>query len=748
MLLSAEIFASLFESSRSSSYKLPTRFQQLSSLFESAGMPDEAIAALGFAIHYKMRESVEDVDNFKELDEASVCRTILRSVEIVGGGDPFMVQSSSDGSSESPTVASCQFFSRLMRLYVKYYRGGSREGALQASFATLTDTIKRSRIGKTLEKAVSLDGGDRSQAPLPVYRVFQLLITRSGIKGLEAVAQVAFLNRVLFMFGRVLAGEVTIAQNDTAGEDSNNDKVKKWISNQLSTEFTGFLKLALTCASKGRGDAIPEQQYRQHEASIYMSASASFYIDRLDKATSTSEKSNGDADLPNLLRSAIKYAEKAKSLLQKASDEDEDRNDRDQLLLCVQRLAVDYYVAEVLRVTRSKPFSEENSSSYEGNIKAMEDIVGRMHQYRDCLSLVDINAFLAFTLARMNSEVQLMGFSTLAVRTAALLARLQHSDDIASATSDSSAPAPLPADQVLAVSNLVLALSEGGFHGVCRSLLQSFFSRSYNGGHVNDFDGALAAAASAIFARETISINEIDLLASALLVQIQSSGPEHHDMSSRTLNDIAETVREQEDCEDASSWVHVRWILSTCQLGIAQQMEKAGNVPRSLGAYRDCSKSCRSALSFLRSPSGRSAAVVIDPNTIMHPYNIMHRFSVRLSQCLRDASSLYCRQGNYNKGEGYALSLVDTISALPDFATKASKKGTSDLIDLLEASSVDESVRRADALQFFVEIQALTRDSVMVSSEFEERGDNPSSFADDNIPEKALQNVRSTMSCR
>ena len=48
MLLSAEIFASLFESSLSSSYKLPTRFQQLSSLFESAGMPDEAIAALGF----------------------------------------------------------------------------------------------------------------------------------------------------------------------------------------------------------------------------------------------------------------------------------------------------------------------------------------------------------------------------------------------------------------------------------------------------------------------------------------------------------------------------------------------------------------------------------------------------------------------------------------------------------------------------------------------------------------------------
>ena len=115
------------------------------------------------------------------------------------------------------------------------------------------------------------------------------------------------------MFGRVLAGEVAIAQNDTAGEDSNNDEVKEWISNQLSTEFTGFLKLALTCASKGRGDAIPDQQYRQYEASIYMSASASFYIDRLDKATS--EKSNGDADLPNLLRSAIKYAEKAKSLL-------------------------------------------------------------------------------------------------------------------------------------------------------------------------------------------------------------------------------------------------------------------------------------------------------------------------------------------------------------------------------------------------------------------------------------------------
>ena len=745
MLLSAEIFASLFESSRSSSYKLPTRFQQLSSLFESAGMPDEAIAALGFAIHYKMRESVEDVDHFNELDEASVCRTILRSVEIVGGGAPFLVQSSSDGSSESQTVASCQFFSRLMRLYVKYYRGGSREEPLRASFVTLSDTIKRSRIGKTLEKAVSLDGSDHSQAPLPVYRVFQLLITRSGIKGLEAVAQVAFLNRVLFMFGRVLAGEVAIAQNDTAGEDSNNDAVKEWISNQLSTEFTGFLKLALTCASKGRGDAIPEQQYRQYEASIYMSASASFYIDRLDKATS--EKSNGDADLPNLLRSAIKYAEKAKSLLQKASDEDEDRSDRDRLLLCVQRLAVDYYVAEVSRVTRSKPFSE-CSSSYEGTIKAMEDIFGHMHQYRDCPSLVDVNAFLAFTLARMNSEMQLMGYSTLSVRAAALLARLQHSHDIASATSGSSIPAPLPADQVLAVSNLVLALSEGGFHGACRSLLQSFLSRSYNGDHVDDFAGALTAAASSIFARETISINEIDLLASALLVQIQSSGPEHHDVSSRTLNDIAETVREQENCEDASSWVHVRWILSTCQMGIAQQMEKAGNVPRSLGAYRDCSKSCRSALNFLRSPSGRSAAVTIDPNTILHPYNILHRFSVRLSQCLRDASSLYCRQGNYNKGEGYALSLVDAISALPDFATKASKKGTSDLIDLLEASSVDESVRRADALQFFVEIQGLSRDSVMVSSEFEERGDNPSSFADDNIPEKALQNVRSAMSCK
>ncbi len=745
MLLSAEIFASLFESSRSSSYKLPTRFQQLSSLFESAGMPDEAIAALCFAIHYKMRESVEGVDRLNECDEASVCRTILRSVEIVGGGDPFVVQSSSDGSSESPTVASCQFFSRLMRLYVKYYRGGSREEPLRASFATLTDTIKRSRIGKTLEKAVSLDGGDRSQAPLPVYRVFQLLITRSGIKGLEAVAQVAFLNRVLFMFGRVLAGEVAIAQDDTAGEDSNNDEVKEWISNQLSTEFTGFLKLALTCASKGRGDAIPEQQYRQYEASIYISASASFYIDCLNKATS--EKSNGDTDLPNLLRSAIKYAEKAKSLLQKASDEDEDRNDRDRWLLCVQRLAVDYYVAEVSRVTRSKPFSEW-CSFYEGTIKAMEDIVGRMHEYRDCLSLLDINAFLAFTLARMNSEMQLMGYSTLAVRPAALLARLQHSDDIVSSTSGSSTPAPLPADQVLAVTNLVFALSEGGFHGACRSLLQSFFSRSYNGGHVNDFSGALTAAASAIFARETILINEIDLLASALLVQIQSSGPEHHDVSSRTLNDIAETVREQEDCEDASSWVHVRWILSTCQIGIAQQMEKAGNVPRSLGAYRNCSKSCRSALAFLRSPSGRSAAVTIDPNTILHPYNITHRFSVRLSQCLRDASSLYCRQGNYNKGEGYALSLVDSINALPDFATKASKKGTGDLIDLLEASSVDESVRRADALQFFVEIQALSRDSVMVSSEFEERGGNPSSFADDNIPEKALQNVRSTMSCK
>lgn len=70
-------------------------------------------------------------------------------------------------------------------------------------------------------------------------------------------------------------------------------------------------------------------------------------------------------------------------------------------------------------------------------------------------------------------------------------------------------------------------------------------------------------------------------------------------------------------------------------------------------------------------------------------------------------------------------------------------------MSLLEASSEDDSVRRADALQFFVEIQAYSRDAAMVSSELQDRGRNPASFVDDNnVPEKAIQNVRSTMRCK
>ena len=743
MLLSAEIFASMFEKSRSSSYKLPIRFQQLSSLFESAGMPNEAMASLAFAIHYKLRESTETSDDHNEAVELNVGKTILRCVEVIGGGEgPFTVQSSSDGRPESSTIASCQFFSRFIRLYVKVYRKSrcEEESLAVVPCATLTDITKRSRIGKTLEKALSLESSDESnQSVLPVYRVFQLLITRSGVGGLDAIAQVTFLNRALFMFGRVLAGEVANIQNDSnkdcVREDAH-DGVKEWITKQLSSEFTGFLKLALTCASKGRGDVICEQQYRQYESSIYLSASASFFINHIDSVAS--EK--GDDDLPNLRRSAIKYAEKAKLLLQKASDENGGRNDHEQLLLCVQQLAVDYYVMEVSRSTRSDPSLE--ASFYKDCIEAMEDIIGHLYNLEGCQNIADVNSFFAFALARMNSELQLLGTSTLAIRAAALITRLQDSACSEKPTSDSS-------DHALALSNLISSLSEGGFHGACRSLLQGFFSRNYSCGRVDDFGSTLTATTNAIFAKEDISINEIDLLATALLVHVQSSAPEHLGSSCQFLNDIIEVVKDQEDCEDASSWVHVRWILSTCQIGIAQQMEKVGDVPRSLDAYKDCSRSCRSALAFLRSPAGQSAAANIDPNTFLHPHNITHHFSVRLSQCLRDASSLYCRQGNYSKGEGYALSLVETMNALPDFNTKTSKRGASDLMSLLEASSEDDSVRRADALQFFVEIQSYSRDAAMVSSEFQDRGRNPAFFVDDNnVPEKALQNVRSTMRCK
>lgn len=745
MLLSAEIFASMFEKSRSASYKLPIRFQQLSSLFESAGMPNEAITSLAFAIHYKLREFTENNDDYNETDELNVGRTILRCVEVMGGGEgPFTAQSSSDGCPESSTIASCQFFSRLMRLYVKFYRKSMCEEKSLAVVpcATLADVTKRSRIGKTLEKALSLESSEESsQSVLPVYRVFQLLITRSGVSGLDAIAQVTFLNRALYMFGRVLAGEVANIQNDSnddcVSEDAHGE-VKKWITKQLSSEFTGFLKLSLTCASKGRGDAISEQQYRQYESSIYLSASASFFINHIESAAA--EKAKGDDDLPNLRRSAIKYAEKAKLLLQKASDENGRRNDREQLLLCAQQLAVDYYVMEVSRSTRPEP--SLRASFYKDCIEAIEDIVGRLNNLEGCQNISDINSFFAFALARMNSELQLLGNSTLAIRAVALITRLQDSACSKTPNSDST-------DQASAMSNLISSLSEGGFHGACRSLLQGYLSQNYSCGRVDDFGGTLTAATNVIFAKEDISINEIDLLATALLVHVQSSAPEHLGSSFEFLNDIIEVVRDQEDCEDASSWVHVRWILSTCQIGIAQQMEKIGDVPRSLNAYKDCSRSCRSALAFLRSPACQSAAATIDPTTILHPHNIMHHFSVRLSQCLRDASSLYCRQGNYNKGEGYALSLVETMEALPNSTTKTSKRGASDLMSLLEASSEDDSVRRADALQFFVEIQAYSRDAVMVSSELQDRGGNPGSFvADDNVPEKALQNVRSTMRCK
>ena len=744
MLLSSEIFASMFEKSRSSSYKLPIRFQQLSSLFESAGMPNEAMASLAFAIHYKMREFTKNNDDHNEANELNVGRTILRCVEVIGGGEgPFTVQSSSDGRPESSTITSCQFFSRLMRLYVKFYRRSrcEEESLATTPCATLVDITNRSRIGKTLEKALCLESSESRQPVLPVYRVFQLLIMRSGVSGLDAIAQVTFLNRALYMFGRVLAGEVASIQNDSNDNgvsEGAHDEVKEWITEQLSREFTGFLQLALTCASKGRGDVISEQQYRQYESFIYLSASASFFIHHIDSAAS--EKAKGDYDLPNLRRSAIKYAEKAKSLLRKALDEDRGRNDCEKLLLCAQQLAVDYYFMEVSRNTR--PEQSLEASLYKDWIETMEDIVGRLYNLEDCQNIADINSFFSFALARMNSELQMVGNSTLAIRAAALITRLQDSACSEKLTPDSS-------DQALAMSNLISSLSEGGFHGACRSLLQGFFSRYYSCGRVDDFGGTLTAATNAILAKEDISINEIDLLATALLVHVQSSAPEYHGSSYQFLNDVIEVVRDQEDCEDASSWVHVRWILSTCQISIAQQMEKAGDVPRSLDAYKDCSRSCRSALAFLRSPTGQSAAANIDPSTILHPHNIMLHFSVRLSQCLRDASSLYCRQGNYSKGEGYALSLVETMNALPNFTTKSSKRGASDLMSLLEASSEDDSVRRADALQFFVEIQAYSRDAAMVSSELQDRGSNLSAFVDDNnVPEKVLQNVRSTMRCK
>ena len=716
-------------------------------------MPNEAITSLAFAIHYKLRESTENDDHYNKTDESNVGRTILRCVEVVGGGEgPFIVQSLSDGCPESATIASCQFFSRLMRLYIKYYRKGSEEesSSLDSSSATLMEITKRSRIGKALGKALSLESSESSQSVLPVYRVFQLLISRSEVSGLDAIAQVTFLSRALYMFGRVLAGEVastqdnsTIARDCVSGDP--HDEVKEWVTKHLSSEFTGFLKLALTCASKGRGDVISEQQYRQYESSIYLSASASFFINRTESATSKTAKGDND-DLPNLVRSSIKYAEKAKSLLQRASDEDGVRNDGERLILRAQQLAVDYYVMEVSRGTGSEPLLE--FSFYKDSIEAIEDIMGHLHQLEGCRNVADIITFFAFASARMNSELQLLGNSTLAIRAAALATRLRDSACVGGPTFNISNRANAPADQALTMAVLVSSLSEGGFHGVCRSLLQGFFSRSYSCGRVDDFAGAITAAATDIFAREDISIDEIDLLASALLVHVQSSAPEYLGPSCQSLRDIVEVVREQEDCEDASSWLHVRWILSTCQIGIAQQFEKAGDVPRSLDAYKDCSRSCRSALAFLRSPAGQSAAANIDPSTILHPHNIIHHFSVRLSQCLRDASSLYCRQGNYSKGEGYALSLVETMNALPDSATKTSKRGTSDLITLLEASSVDDSVRRADALQFFVEIQANSRDAAMVSSEFEDQGSNPASYVDDDVPEKALQNVRSAMRCK
>ena len=707
-------------------------------------MSNEAIASLGFAIHHKLCEPIGKNDGQSKSDEINIGTTILRCVEVVGGGEgPFVVESPPGGCPESSMIVSCQFFSRLMRLYVKYYRSGNfqEEESQDASCNVPTDIIKKSRIGKTLEKAVSLESVEKCQSPLPLYRVFQLLITRSGMTGLDAIAQVSFLSRALYMFGRVLAGEVTKVQNDFGDCANKSDAVKGWITNHLSREFTGFLKLALTCISKGRGDAMSEQQCRQFESSIYLCASASFFINRTEPST----LGKGDTDLPNLTHSAIKYAEKAKSLLQEASNENGGRDNHDRLLLRVQQLAVDYYVLEVSRTSR--PMHYEESSFFEDNIEEMEDIAGRLHQWQKSQNVTDINSFLAFVLARMNSEMQLMGNATLAIRAAALMTRLQHSTCVGKPASNTSSQANLPANQALAMSNLVSALSEGGFHGVCRSLLQSFLSRSYHCGRVDDFAGTLKAATTVIFSKEDISINEIDLLTSALLVQVQSSAPEYLEPGSQTLEDIIEMVREQEDCEDASAWIHVRWILSTCQMAIAQQMEKAGDVPRSLDAYKNCSRSCRSALTFIQSPVGRSSAANINPNTILHPHNIMHRLSVRLSHCLRDASSLYCRQGNYSKGEGYALSLVESMNALPDTATKSTKKGTSDLISLLEVSSVEKSVRRADALQFFVENQALSRDAAMVAFEFQDRGSNPASFVDEDVPEKALQNVRSTMSC-
>lgn len=729
MLLSTELFASLFESSRSPSYKLPVRYQHIASLFESINMPNKAIVALVLALHYQLREAQEERTAMSSTDEI-----ILRCVESIDGGEGPFVPSERDTSASS----SHQILVRLVRTFAKHCRPFESGRAAYESDAskidkgksdTLVDTLKRSRIGKTIDKALSLEEKEEKQGPLPIYRIFQLLIARSSIEGLDIPAQVNFLTKALFFFGKSLTEEISRAR-----ENIGNDECKEpslWID-CLSSEFTGFLKLALTCASKGR-ETMSELQFRKYEAAAYLCASVSFFLNRPTGGLSDDNDTN--ADLPNLMLSALKYAKKATTLLEFASRGLEDENDR--ILLEVQQLAVDYYVSDM---SRAETEELEEPSCHEHMLSRVENSIAHIEQYnREAFG--NMAACLVFILAKMQSKLDFSGNSPAAVRSAALIARLQRSASTKTETH--------PSSEALALSNLGSTLIDGGFHGACRMIVHDFVQRGY-GCTCESFDAAIEESARKIFAKQDVSTHEIDLLALSLLAQVQSSYLDRLDVTMQLLQDVIEMVGEYEDCDDASTWIQVRWIQSTCLFALAQGMEKCGSVEQALAYYKGCSRTCRSAMAFVQS-LGPCAVTHNSPSTnlalcTLKPANMTHRFTIRLSQSLRDASKLYCRQGDYSRGEGYALSLVETLRALPDTSFKISKSSTDDLCLLLTASA-SGSVRRAEALHFLIEILALSRDADMVSSELGRKKSLVGS-KDQNGPEWALQNVRSMMSCK
>ena len=689
LVLSTELFVAMFETGRDASFKLPTRFIQIGTMFESLGMLEEALAALVLAAHYQMRDCGDN-------NMIDACNAMISFPEIFDG-----IHGQMNKTQTYPILV------RLIRVLSKYQSYGKTTDSDTSDRKSITifwNILQQSRVGLLVAKTTGKANDGKEIRPFLISRAIYFIVLRSDHEGLSFTAKMQCLREVIYILGKALANLITstrIRSSHTASivEDPSIETMSK--------EFATLLKFGLESKSKLYEAGPTNKECHFYEAGMYLSASASFfnYCSQHSSASSvTAEIVTGDI-YPNLLLSAFKYAKQANVILENIA-EDEERSQNDEMPHVLFGFVADYCLWEI---SQKRGALGINSCCEELLSRAVL-ITTYLHGHEKVECKTAVIRCVAFVLVKIQSRLEYAGAYVGATHAADLLVQLAQIGHES------------PKRMAATGANLIMSLLGGQLNGTSQVVLLKYLRQVCNN-NAADVETAIQASIESFVNDESCCLPiQLVVLSLALLAKSQASNVNGHVDIVHDLKIILRltSIEDVAYADDSILWSQMRWAQSTCLLALAHCMERYGSVQEALSLFLQNGRVCQSAISKMRNCDRDDASIRPrnDWMDFMSDPNIEEfRFKGRLYETLQSAANMYCRLGDYWRGDSYALAATELINALPRDCTKLSKSSANDILALLQDSTSKASCRQAEAILNLVNIHTLSMDTFMLSIE-------------------------------